>query len=155
MRMILIGAVILTGLGTTLYQVKTGIDARQDRLNDLTLTIAATKRDITVLEAEWAYLSRPERIMSLSSTLLNMEPISHDRILPLDAIPMRVQTGKNTKKPTPVLQLPEPQKPKAHAISHADTAPDAKAQMNMSVKLPDLTLKGVNLKAVLADEDKP
>ena len=42
MRMILIGAVILTGLGTTLYQVKSGIDARQDRLNDLTLTIAAT-----------------------------------------------------------------------------------------------------------------
>ena len=155
MRMILIGAVILAGLGTTLYQVKTGIDARQDRLNDLTLTIAATKRDIAVLEAEWAYLSRPERIMSLSSTLLNMEPISHDRILPLDAIPMRVQAEKGTKKPTPVLQLPEPQKPKAHAISHAETAPDAKTHMKMSVKLPDLTLKGVNLKAVLADEDKP
>ena len=155
MRMILIGAVILAGLGTTLYQVKTGIDARQDRLNDLKLTIAATKRDIAVLEAEWAYLSRPERIMSLSSTVLNMEPISHDRILPLDAIPMRVQAEKGTKKPIPVLQLPEPQKPKAHAISHAKTAPDAKTQMNMSVKLPDLTLKGVNLKAVLADEDKP
>ena len=155
MRMILIGAVILAGLGTTLYQVKTGIDARQDRLNDLTLTIAATKRDIAVLEAEWAYLSRPERIMSLSSTLLNMEPISHDRILPLDAIPMRVQAEKGTKKLTPVLQLPEPQKPKAHAISHTETTPDAKTQMNMSVKLPDLTLKGVNLKAVLADEDKP
>jgi hypothetical protein len=155
MRMILIGAVILAGLGTTLYQVKTGIDARQDRLNDLKLTIAATKRDIAVLEAEWAYLSRPERIMSLSSTLLNMEPISHDRILPLDAIPMRVQAEKGTKKLTPVLQLPEPQKPKAHAISHTETTPDAKTQMNMSVKLPDLTLKGVNLKAVLADEDKP
>jgi hypothetical protein len=159
MRMIWIGAVILAGLGTTLYQVKTGIDARQDRLNDLKLTIAATKRDLAVLEAEWAYLSRPERIMSLSSTLLNMEPISHDRILPLDAIPMRVQAAKGTKKPTPVLQLPEPQKPKAHAISHAEngaeTAPDVKTHMKMSVKLPDLTLKGVNLKAVLADEDKP
>ena len=154
MRMILIGAVILAGLGTTLYQVKTGIDARQDRLNDLKLTIAATKRDIAVLEAEWAYLSRPERIMSLSSTLLNMEPISHDRILPLDAIPMRVQAEKGMKKPTPVLQLPEPQKPKAHAISHAETAPDAKTYSKMSVKLPDLMSKGFNLKAVLADEDK-
>ena len=151
MRMILIGAVVLAGLGTTLYQVKTGIDARQDQLNDLKLTIAATKRDIAVLEAEWAYLSRPERIMSLSSSLLNMEPISQDRILPLDAIPMRVMP----EKPTPVFQLPEPEKPKAHAISHAETAPDAKTQMKMSVKLPDLTLKGVNLKAVLADEDKP
>ena len=52
MRMILIGAVVLAGLGTTLYQVKTGIDARQDQLNNLNLTIAATKRNIAVLEAE-------------------------------------------------------------------------------------------------------
>ena len=136
MRMILIGAVVLAGLGTTLYQVKTGIDARQDQLNDLKLTIAATKRDIAILEAEWAYLSRPERIISLSSSLLNMEPISQDRILPLDAIPMRVMS----EKPTPVFQLPEPEKPKAHAIKHSATTADT---------------KGVNIKAVLDGEDKP
>ncbi|MBT6123135.1 MAG: hypothetical protein HOH48_07205, partial [Candidatus Puniceispirillum sp.] len=100
MRMILIGAIVLAGLGTTLYQVKTGIDARQDRLNDLNLTIAVTKRDIAVLEAEWAYLSRPERIMNLSNSLLDMEPISQDRILPLDAIPMRVMSELNPEKPT-------------------------------------------------------
>jgi len=32
MRLILLSALILVGLGTTLYQVKTGIDERQDRL---------------------------------------------------------------------------------------------------------------------------
>jgi hypothetical protein len=59
MRLILLSALILVGLGTTLYQVKTGIDERQDRLQQLELRIANTKRDIAVLEAEWAYLSRP------------------------------------------------------------------------------------------------
>jgi hypothetical protein len=44
-----------------------------------------------VLEAEWAYLSRPERVMTLSDDLLQMEPIGQDRILPLDAIPMRIE----------------------------------------------------------------
>ena len=95
MRLILLSALILVGLGTTLYQVKTGIDERQDRLQQLELRIADTKRDIAVLEAEWAYLSRPERVMTLSGDLLQMEPIGQDRILPLDAIPMRIDTDIN------------------------------------------------------------
>ena len=89
MRLILLSALILVGLGTTLYQVKTSIDERQDLLQSLELSIANTKRDIAVLEAEWAYISRPDRVMALSNDLLKMAPIGQDRILPLDAIPMR------------------------------------------------------------------
>ena len=70
MRLILLSALILVGLGTTLYQVKTSIDERQDLLSSLELSIANTKRDIAVLEAEWAYISRPDRVMALSSDLL-------------------------------------------------------------------------------------
>lgn len=98
MRLILLCALILVGLGTTLYQVKTGIDKRQDRLHSLELRIADTKRDIAILEAEWAYLSRPERIMTLSGDLLKMTPIGQDRILPLDAIPMRIELGPTSIK---------------------------------------------------------
>lgn len=90
MRLILLSTLILVGLGTTLYQVKTSIDERQDFLRSLELSIANTKRDIAVLEAEWAYLSRPDRVMALSSDLLQMTPIGQDRILPLKAIPMRI-----------------------------------------------------------------
>ena len=68
MRLILLSALILVGLGTILYQVKTGIDERQDRLQRLEIRIADTKRDIAVLETEWAYLSRPERVMTLSGS---------------------------------------------------------------------------------------
>ena len=98
MRLILLSALILVGLGTTLYQVKTGIDERQDRLQRLELRIADTKRDIAVLEAEWSYLSRPERVMTLSGDLLQMKPIGQDRILPLDAIPMRIEFGQTDLK---------------------------------------------------------
>ena len=98
MRLILLSALILVGLGTTLYQVKTGIDERQDWLQQLELRIANTKRDIAVLEAEWAYLSRPERVMTLSGDLLQMTPIGQDRILPLDAIPMRIEFDQTGRK---------------------------------------------------------
>ena len=90
MRLILLSALILVGLGATLYHVKTSIDERQYLLRSLELSIANTKRDITVLEAEWAYISRPERVMVLSNDLLQMAPIGQDRILPLNAIPMRI-----------------------------------------------------------------
>ena len=90
MRIIILTAIVLASLGTTLYQVKTGIDERQAGLRRLQAEIATTQRDIAVLEAEWAFLSRPDRVMNLSASLLDMEPISRDRILPLEAIPMRL-----------------------------------------------------------------
>ena len=110
MRLILLSALILVGLGTTLYQVKTGIDERQDRLHRLELRIADTKRDIAVLEAEWAYLSRPERVMTLSGDLLQMTPIGQDRILPLDAIPMRIEFGQTGLKKIAFNPVIQPQK---------------------------------------------
>ena len=96
MRIIILTAVVLASLGTTLYQVKTGIDERQAELRRLQANITATQRDIAVLEAEWAFLSRPDRVMNLSASLLDMKPISQDRILPLDAIPMRLQADTNS-----------------------------------------------------------
>jgi len=90
MRIIILTAIVLASLGTTLYQVKTGIDERQAELRRLKAEIATTQRDIAVLEAEWAFLSRPDRVMNLSASLLDMEPISRDRILPLETIPMRL-----------------------------------------------------------------
>ena len=110
MRLILLSALILVGLGTTLYQVKTGIDERQDRLQQLELRIANTKRDIAVLEAEWAYLSRPERVMTLSGDLLQMTPIGQDRILPLDAIPMCIEFGQTGLKKIVFNPVIQPQK---------------------------------------------
>jgi hypothetical protein len=96
MRIIILTAVVLASLGTTLYQVKTGIDERQAELRRLHANIVTTQRDISVLEAEWAFLSRPDRVMNLSTSLLNMKPISRDRVLPLDAIPMRLQADTNS-----------------------------------------------------------
>ena len=91
MRIIILTAIVLASLGTTLYQVKTGIDERQAELRRLQAKIATTQREIAVLEAEWAFLSRPDRVMNLSASLLDMKPISRDRVLPLDALPMRLK----------------------------------------------------------------
>ena len=90
MRLILLGTILTAVLGTTLYQVKIGIDAREASLLQLERKIRDTEREIAVLEAEWAYLSRPERVLELSDRMLEMKPIDTDRILPIEAIPMRI-----------------------------------------------------------------
>jgi hypothetical protein len=90
MRMILLVSVLTAILGTTLYQVKIGLDQREGELLALERDILAAERDIVVLEAEWAHLSRPERVLDLSERLLEMQPIPEDRVMPIDAIPMRI-----------------------------------------------------------------
>ena len=90
MRMILLGTILTAILGTILYQVKIGIDAREAALLTLERSIDTAEREIAVLEAEWAYLSRPERVLELSDRLLEMKPIDTDRVLPIEAIPMRI-----------------------------------------------------------------
>ena len=89
MRILLLIAVILVLSGTSLYMTTHSFDNRSDELARLEAEIAFQNQQSAILNAEWSYLSRPERVLSLSSNLLSLTPISTDRVLPLDAIPFR------------------------------------------------------------------
>ena len=89
MRIVILICVSLGLCGSGLYMVKRSVDARYAELKRLESTIKKAENRASILAAEWAYLSRPDRIISLSSSLLSMRPIAPDRILPLDAIPLR------------------------------------------------------------------
>ena len=88
-RLVLAICVVLGGSGTVLYMSKQTVDNRFEQLRSLQKEISIAKERTKILEAEWAYVTRPDRILSLSSGLLLMSPITSDRILPLEAIPMR------------------------------------------------------------------
>ena len=75
--------------GSALYMTKLSVDGRYDRLSQLQAEIKAAENRAIILEAEWAYLSRPDRLLNLSSSLLSMRPITRDRVLPLESIPLR------------------------------------------------------------------
>ena len=88
-RLVLAICVVLGGSGTVLYMSKQTVDSRFEQLRSLQKEISIAKERSNILEAEWAYVTRPDRILTLSSGLLLMRPITSDRILPLEAIPMR------------------------------------------------------------------
>ena len=88
-RLVLAVCIVLGGSGTVLYMSKQTVDRRYDELRGLKSKISKAKERAAILEAEWAYVTRPDRILTLSDGLLSMRPITADRILPLEAIPMR------------------------------------------------------------------
>ena len=88
-RLVLAICVVLGGSGTVLYMSKQTVDSRFEQLRSLQKEISIAKERANILEAEWAYVTRPDRILNLSNGLLLMRPITSDRILPLEAIPMR------------------------------------------------------------------
>ena len=88
-RLVVLICLVLGGSSTILYMSKQTVDSRYDELRNLKNDISKAEERAAILEAEWAYVTRPERILALSDGLLSMQPITADRILPLEAIPMR------------------------------------------------------------------
>ena len=89
MRLFLISLCIIIICGTGLYMVKYSYDSRDDELASLEAQIRHERQQAAILNAEWSYLTRPQRVLNLSTNLLSLRPISTDRVVPLEAIPFR------------------------------------------------------------------
>lgn len=83
----LLGAAI-TGIG--LYGIAYEVEQMEKELAALEREIIEERETIHVLEAEWTYLARPERIEELSGQLLpQMQSLTAERIGSYDDIPFR------------------------------------------------------------------
>ena len=96
MKFFLIMALTLVLCGTGLYLTTSSYDNRQDKLEILEAKIAHEDTQADILKAEWSYLSRPERVLTMSSDLLKLQPISKDRVVPLEALPYRGESFLQT-----------------------------------------------------------
>lgn len=77
-------ATLSAGIGT--YVVESMVDDREKKIRQLNTQIKEEKERITVLEADWSYLTRPSRIQSLSKDMLSFAPIEPQRILNLEML---------------------------------------------------------------------
>lgn len=64
-----------------LFVVENRVENMRDDLAEIDRQIHADKEAIHVLKAEWAYLTRPERIASLSKQYLKLEPVQSAQIV--------------------------------------------------------------------------
>lgn len=80
-------AAILVGCG--LYQLKYEVQAKEERLARLNRQIQLEQEAIHVLNAEWAFLNRPDRLAELANRHLEMTPVAPAQFGKVTAIPER------------------------------------------------------------------
>lgn len=78
---------LATCAGIMLFLVKHEVQDREDRLNALHREILADQEAIQVLNAEWSYLNRPDRLEHLIRTFSERPRARHLQMTSLDMLP--------------------------------------------------------------------
>ena len=86
----LLSVLVLLGAAGYAYTVKYETSFRTEQIAKAKLEIKAEQDGIGVLRAEWAFLTRPERIQKLSERYLDLGPLSLAQIDSLAGIPERL-----------------------------------------------------------------
>jgi cell division protein FtsL len=73
-----------------LYQVKYEVQRLEEELSEVRRDIRQDRVALHVLEAEWAYLNRPERLKQLASEHLDMQPTAATQVAAVTALPPRI-----------------------------------------------------------------
>jgi hypothetical protein len=83
LRATIILTLITIMLGPLVYLSGIRKDGRESELMQIEASITETRDSITVLKSEWAYLSRPDRILQLSERFLDLKPLDPHQIVPV------------------------------------------------------------------------
>jgi hypothetical protein len=86
----LLSVLVLLGAAGYAYTVKYETSFRTEQIAKAKLEIKAEQDGIGVLRAEWAFLTRPERIQKLSERYLDLEPLALAQIDGFAGIPDRL-----------------------------------------------------------------
>lgn len=79
-------------LGACIYLLEMEVDGKRKYLDDLNREIRETRDSITILNAEWRFLSRPDRVYHLAETLLDLTPLKPEQIIAGDDIGKAART---------------------------------------------------------------
>ncbi len=92
-RIVILSLVLVTITGVATYKIKTDVMDLEQQLHRIKAEINNEQDRITVLDADWSYLTRPARIQQLSKEMLAFAPIEPQRILTLDMLGDNAATG--------------------------------------------------------------
>lgn len=79
LNMILVFGVVV--LAVWLYQLKYSVRSSVSEIAQLKRDIAQTKQDITLLNAEWSHMVRPQRLQELAGRHLQLESVLPTQII--------------------------------------------------------------------------
>ncbi len=104
----IIAIAALIGSAIYAYTVKYETIFHAERIVKLKHEIKAKQDQIGVLRAEWAHLTRPERIQALADKLLPLQPVALTQIVTADALPAKAPKVDSIGRKLESLGLAEP-----------------------------------------------
>jgi hypothetical protein len=111
--------ILVSATALATFAVKYEVQALDVRLAEARKATAAESRELRVLDAEWAYLNRPETLAAMNQRFLSLAPITRKQLqTAADEIPMRPAPAA----PSPAAP-PAPPSPTAPPAPPSPTAP--------------------------------
>ncbi len=85
----IVAIVALIGSAIYAYSIKYRTIFHAETIAKLKSDIKKEQDQVGTLRAEWAHLTRPERVQSLSDSLLDLQPLALNQIVKAEALPDR------------------------------------------------------------------
>ncbi|GIU66258.1 cell division protein FtsL [Candidatus Phycosocius spiralis] len=108
----LFGFAGLVALAFALYWAKSEAQTVREQVIQLQGEVEAERRQVRTLEAELAFIERPDRLETAAIGQLNLEPIAADRIATIEQLDQLVPLPMNAETPE---KVPVTSKPIAEA----------------------------------------
>lgn len=102
---VLINMVCVAVLAIGLYLVKYSVQDVQRNVATLKSELSKEKESLHLLNAEWAYLNRPDRLRQLADRHLDLVPLDSRRIETVDVLPAAVYGTPQTKRNSNIQQV--------------------------------------------------
>jgi hypothetical protein len=125
----IVGIAALFGVAAGLYWAKIEGQVARERLTALEQQIHADRRAVRTLEAEVAFLERPDRLETAATETMGLVPIESARRVSLSALPAALTKAETAPKPA------APAAPKA--ASSAVAVFDEATRSPVGVGLPE------------------
>lgn len=119
-KLTIIGGLIVVVLAVAVYRAKLGAEETQGEIDTLSAEASAIGKDIAVMKAEEAYLTRPERIGPIARQKLGLEQATPGQYTASEALSRRLGEER--------LTLPAPAAEDASPTSAPLKSPSTAAQ---------------------------
>jgi hypothetical protein len=148
--------VLVSATGFAMFAVKYEVQALADELAQTSKRAGDAEHEIRVLDAEWAYLNRPDALAQMNQRYLSLVPIATKQLrISVSDIPMRpvpppppvetvaangtaaAVTAVSTPQSAPVASQPAPNQPPRQNPPPESAAPVVTAALETQVAAPE------------------
>lgn len=122
---------VVAAAGFAMFAVKYQVQDVADRLARTAKAVDDATRDARVLDAEWAYLNRPDALAQMNQRFLALAPIATKQL--------RASVADLPMRPAPPPPPPPPAAPQVAAAPEAAAPAAAPAMVVAAAQTPDLS----------------